>query len=55
MRGLLVAAALSVFAAAPVAGAEYFPVGQVFSPLAADPSARRSAWSSGGRAPSAAG
>jgi hypothetical protein len=42
MRGLLVAAALSVVAAAPVAGAEFFPVGQVFSPLAADPAEPRS-------------
>ena len=37
-----VAAALSVIAAAPAAGAEYFPVGQVFRPLAADPAEPRS-------------
>jgi hypothetical protein len=42
MRALAVATALSVFAAAPVAGAEYFPVGQVFRPLAADPGEPRS-------------
>jgi len=42
MRGLVVAAALSVIAAHPVAGAEYFPVGQVFRPLAADPAEPRS-------------
>ena len=42
MRALAIAAAFSVLAAAPVAGAEYFPVGQIFRPLAADPAEPRS-------------
>jgi hypothetical protein len=42
MRGFVVAAVIAAFAAAPVAGAEYFPVGQVFRPLVADPAEPRS-------------
>jgi len=42
MRGFVVAALIAAVAAAPVAGAEYFPVGQVFRPLVADPAEPRS-------------
>lgn len=42
MRGSLVAAAFAVLAAAPAAAAEYFPVGHIFRPLAADPAEPRS-------------
>jgi len=42
MRGFVVAAVIAAFATAPVAGAEYFPVGQVFRPLVADPAEPRS-------------